>query len=554
MKCDSLKNALFMLLLISIMTGCSQHTKKPVNPMAPKLQNLGPHTFTVSTQNDDAQRYMNQGINLTYGFNHFEAGRAFKEAARLDPDLAMAYWGQALVLGPNINTAMNPDAEPQALNLIQRAKSHLLHASPKEKVLISALEKRYTGHAADRVENDMAYANAMRAVHQRFPDDPDITVFYIESMMTLRPWAYWMPDGRPEEGTTEIVTLTESVLNRFPKHPGALHLYIHLIEPTATPERAEKAADTLMRLMPDAGHMVHMSSHIYQRVGRYADAMTSNQLAIEADERYLKQNKAEGIYPMGYVPHNIHFLWFAATANGQSKIAIEAAQKIASKIDDATLAEMPLTAVFRMVPYWAWARFGLWDKVLNEPAPPATNPFLKGSWHYVRGLAFVATKQLAQAKQELTSLQHIMQDPSLHSPLFSKNTAYTILRIAPEVLAGEIAAAQGQFQSAISYLEKAVRLEDALIYTEPAEWHFPPRLALGAILLEAGYPNEAETVYWEDLRRNRNSGWSLYGLLQALRAQNKMEEAARIEVRFNKAWAQADIALTGSRFGRKSRN
>ncbi len=550
MKHDILKNVLAMLLLTSIVIGCT-HAKKPVNQMAPKLQNLGSHVFAVSTQNEDAQRYMNQGINLTFGFNHFEAGRAFREATRLDSTLAMAYWGQALVLGPNINAAMNPDDESQALDLIQQAKSHISQTSPKEKALIMALEKRYTGNAVERAANDVAYADAMRAVHQRFPNDPDITVFYIESMMNLRPWGYWMPDGRPEEGTTEIVVLTESVLSQSPKHPGALHLYIHLIEPTATPERAEKAADTLMRLMPDAGHMVHMSSHIYQRVGRYADAMKSNQLAIAADERYLKQNKVEGIYPMGYVPHNIHFLWFAATANGQSKIAIEAAEKIASKIDDMTLAEMPLTAVFRMVPYWAWARFGLWQEILNEPAPPATNPFLKGSWHYVRGLAFIATEQLPQAKQELASLQHIMQDPSLHGPLFSKNTAFTILRIAPEVLAGEIAAAQGQFKSAISHLEKAVRLEDALIYTEPAEWHYPPRLALGAILLEAGYPNEAETVYWEDLRRNRDSGWSLYGLLKALQVQNKIEDAAQIEARFKKAWEQADVALTASRFGRK---
>ncbi len=550
MKHDILKNVLAMLLLTSIVIGCT-HAKKPVNQMAPKMQNLGSHVFAVSTKNEDAQRYMNQGINLTYGFNHFEAGRAFREAARLDSTLAMAYWGQALVLGPNINAAMNPDDELQALNLVREAKSRISQASPKEQAMIAALEKRYTGNTAERATNDKAYADAMRTVHQRFPEDPDITVFYIESMMNLRPWGYWMPDGRPEEGTVKIVALTEDVLRRFPRHPGALHLYIHLVEPTATPERAEKAADTLMRLMPDAGHMVHMSSHIYQRVGRYADAMISNQLAIEADERYLKQNKAEGIYPMGYVPHNIHFLWFSATANGQSKIAIEAAKEIGAMIDDATLAEIPHTAVFRMVPYWALARFGLWQEILNEPAPPTTNAFLKGSWHYVRGLAYVATGKLPQANQELISLQKIMQDPSLHSPIFSTNTAFKVLRIAPEVLAGEIAAVQGKFKSAISHLERAVRLEDALAYTEPAEWHFPPRLALGAILLKAGYPDEAETVYWEDLRRNRNSGWSLYGLLQALRAQKKTNEAALIEVRFKKAWEEADIVLTASRFGHK---
>ncbi len=550
MKHDILKYVLVISLLVATVIGCT-HAKKPVSQIAPRLQNLGSHIFTVSTQNEDAQRFINQGLNLAYAFNHFEAGRAFREAARLDPSLAMAYWGQALVLGPNINAPMNPDDEPIALKLVQQAKLRISQGSLREQALIAALEKRYTGNEAERAANDKAYAEAMRTVHQRFPDDPDITVFYIESMMNLRPWGYWMPDGRPEEGTVKIVALTEDVLHRFPKHPGALHLYIHLVEPTSTPERAEKAADTLMRLMPDAGHMVHMSSHIYQRVGRYADAMISNQLAIEADERYLKQNKAEGIYPMGYVPHNIHFLWFSATANGQSKIAIDAAKKIGAMIGDATLAEIPHTAVFRMVPYWALARFGLWQEILNEPAPPTTNAFLQGSWHYVRGLAYVATGKLPQANQELISLQKIMQDPSLHSPIFSTNTAFTVLRIAPEVLAGEIAAVQGKFKSAISHLERAVRLEDALAYTEPAEWHYPPRLALGAILLEAGYPNEAETVYWEDLRRNRDSGWSLYGLLKALQAQNKTEDAAQIEVRFKKAWEQADIVLTASRFGRK---
>jgi tetratricopeptide (TPR) repeat protein len=294
-----------------------------------------------------------------------------------------------------------------------------------------------------------------------------------------------------------------------------------------------------------------MSSHIYQRVGRYADSMKSNQLAIAADEDYIAQCRAQGIYPMMYYPHNIHFLWFAATADSQSKIAIKSAREVAGKIDDAVLKEIPLTAIFRMVPYWTLARFGHWKEILEEPAPPSTNSFLKGSWHYARGLAFVATEQLQQAEQELGTLREIMQDASLDIPLFSKNTARTVLNAAPEVLAGEIAAARGQFDQAIAHLERAVRLEDALIYTEPLEFHFPPRLALGAILLESGRPAEAETVYWEDLRRNRDNGWALYGLMQALRAQKKDDQAALIEARFKKAWARADIELNASRFGRR---
>ncbi len=371
----------------------------PDGQLAPRLQNLGTHAFPVSTRNKRAQLFINQGINLAYGFNHAEARRAFGEAARLDPALAMAYWGQALVLGPNINAPMDPKDEADTLKLAQKAKSLIRSASEREQALISALEKRYSGDSGDRTANDKAYAEAMRTVHRRFPADPDIAMLYVESVMDLRPWGYWMRDGHAYEGTAEIVALTEEVLRRHPAHPAALHMQIHLLEPTATPERAEKAADVLLPLMPAAGHLIHMPSHIYQRVGRHADAIKSNQLAIAADEDYIAQCQAQGLYPMAYYPHNIHFLSFSATASGQSKLAIQTARKTASKIDDATLKEMPLTAVFRMTPYWALARFGHWQEILDEPSPPATNAFLKGSWHYVRGLAFAATGHLSKANK-----------------------------------------------------------------------------------------------------------------------------------------------------------
>lgn len=553
MKPHTFRLAILALTLVVASTFESFAATEPDGQLIPRLQNLGTHTFPVSTRNPLAQQYINQGLNLAYAFNHAEARRAFREAARLDPGLAMAYWGQALVLGPNINAMMEPNEEPQALEIMQQAKSLMMNASPKEQALISALEKRYSGKTEHRTTNDKAYAEAMREVHQRFPDDADIAVLYVESMMDLRPWGYWMLDGTPYEGTAEIVALTEDVLQRNPQHPGALHMYIHLIEPTSTPERAETAADTLLNLMPEAGHMIHMASHIYQRIGRYADSMKSNQLAIAADENYITQCHAQGLYPMVYYPHNIHFLWFAATMDGQSKIAIESAKQAAGKIDDEVLKAIPLTAIFRVTPYWALARFGHWQEILEQPAPPSTNPFLTGSWHYVRGLAFVAMRQPLQAEQELIALGKIMKNPSLDNPLLSKNTTSTILSIAPEVLAGEIAAAHGQFDQAIAYLEKAVRLEDALVYTEPLEFHLPPRLALGAILLEAGQPTEAETVYWEDLRRNRNNGWALYGLIQALRAQKKDDQARLIEARFKKAWERADVTLQASRFGRPLR-
>lgn len=515
----------------------------------PRLLNLGSHTFPVSTRSKSAQQFMNQGLNLSYAFNHAEAGRSFREAARLDPLLAMAYWGQALVLGPNINAMMESKDEAAALDLVRKAASLMAKASPRERALISALEKRYTGSSEQRKANNRAYADAMREVHTRFPDDLDIAMLYVESMMDLNSWGYWMRDGYPLEGTAEIVALTESVIRRNPKHPGAVHMYIHLVEPTSTPERAEKAADTLLTLMPAAGHAVHMPSHIYQRVGRYADAIKSNQLAIAADEEYLSHSHAQGMYRVMYTPHNIHFLWFAATMDGQSRLAIESARKVAGAIDDAALETVPGAGTFRVTPYWAYAKFGKWNEILQEPAPPATNAFLKGGWHYVRGLAFAATRQLPQAEQELEALRGIMQNGSLDWPLMSLNTARDVLSIGPEILAGEIAAARGQFDSAIAYLDRAVRIEDGLVYTEPSEWQSPPRLALGAVLLEAGRAAEAETVYWEDLRKNRNNGWALYGLLQTLRAQKKDDQAALVEARFRNAWARADIALNASRFG-----
>ena len=521
----------------------------PTGAIAPRLQKLGTHAFPVSTKNRQAQLFMNQGLNLSYAFNHAEAGRAYREAARLDPNLAMAYWGEALALGPNINAPMDPASEPKAVEVINKAIALKAKASPREQALIDALTQRYSGRAEDRKARDVVYADAMRKVHLQFPDDQDIAMLYVEAVMDLRPWGYWTRDGTPYERTTEIVGLTEKVIAQNPKHPGALHLYIHLMEANE-PFKAEPAADRLLTLMPAAGHMVHMPAHIYQRVGRYADAARSNELAIAADEDYISQCNAQGLYPMAYYPHNLHFLWFAATADGRSKLAIENARKTASRVDDETLKAAPLLAGFRVIPYLALTRFGKWDEMLAEPEPPATSAYMRGTWHYARGTSFLGKGQTSDAEQELAKLKEIMNDASLDQPLFSPNTGRAILSIAQEVLSGEVAAAKKDYNQAVSHLERAVRLEDALVYTEPSEFHYPPRLALGAVLLAANRAPEAETVYWEDLRRNRENGWALYGLMQALKAQSKNEDSALVEARFKKAWARADVTLTASRFGK----
>src|SRR5438067_437195 len=527
----------------------AQQGVSPTGAIAPRLQKLGDHKFPVSTKNAQAQLFMNQGLNLSYAFNHAEAGRAYREAERLDPNLAIAFWGEALALGPNINAPMDPAAEPKALEAIGKAIALKSQASPREQALIDALTQRYSGRAEERRANDVAYAEAMRKVHLQFPGDDDISMLYVESVMDLRPWGYWTKDGTPYDRTPEIVALTEKVIAKNSNHPGALHLYIHLMEAFSA-DKAEAAADRLLTLMPAAGHMVHMPAHIYQRVGRYADAQKSNEMAIAADEDYISQCRAQGLYPMAYYPHNLHFLWFASTAEGKSKLAIEAARKAASQVNDETLKAVPLLAGFRVVPYYALTRFGKWDEMLREPEPPAVSAYLTGMWRYARATAFLGKGQTDSAEQEAAKLKDLMADKSLDQPLFSPNTGRAVLTIAQEVLAGNIAAAKKNYDEAVTHLERAVRLEDALVYTEPAEFHYPPRQALGAVLLEAKRPAEAETVYWEDLKRNRENGWALFGLMQALKAEGKNDDAALIEARFKKAWARADVKLTSSRFGR----
>lgn len=528
----------------------SKESQKPslTGQLAPRLQNLGTHVFPVTTKSEPAQLFINQGMSLAYGFNHAEAGRSFREAARLDPECAMAYWGQALVLGPNINMPMSPEEEPKAYALAQKAVAMKAKASPREQALIDTLARRYSGRKEDRAANDRAYADAMREVARGLPDDLDAATLFAEALMDLRPWNYWTPDGKPYPETPEMVATLESVLARNPQHPGANHYYIHVMEPTKDAEKAEAAADRLAKLMPGAGHMVHMPGHIYMRIGRYADAVASNEQAILADEDYITQCRAQGLYPMAYYPHNIHFLWSAAAMEGRSRQAIDASRKVASKVTDAMLKEVPILAGFRVVPYYALTRFGHWDEMLREPAPPEGQLFLKGTWHYARGTAFAAKGELDTADKELAEVRRIAGDPSLNVTLFSPNTAAAILAIAPEVLAGDLAARRKQYDEAIAHLERGVRLEDGLVYTEPAEWHYPVRQMLGAVLLEAGRAREAETVYWEDLKRNRDNGWSLFGLEQALRAQGRNDEAAAVKERFRKAWASADVTLTASRF------
>jgi tetratricopeptide (TPR) repeat protein len=516
--------------------------------VAPRLQNVGDHTHPITTQDEMAQKFFNQGLNLTYGFNHREAARAYREVARRDPEAAMAYWGHALVLGPNINMPMSADEEPKAYELVQKAMGLRNKVSQRERDYIEALAARYSGKAEDRAERDKAYAEAMRKLHEKYPDDLDAATLYAESLMDLRPWNYWTRDGQPYPETVEILETVESVLKRNPNHPGAIHYYIHAVE-LPKPYLAESGADRLRTLAPGAGHLVHMPSHIYRRVGRYADASESNVNAIAADEDYITQCRAQGIYPLAYYPHNIHFLWDSATMEGRKQVAVEAARKVGSRVTPEMLKEVPILRTFKVVPLFAYVRFGLWEEILQEPRPPAEQRYWTGIWHYARGTAFMATGQLEEAAAELESLRMMAADKSMAEvALFSPNNAASVLAIATEALSGELAAKRGYDEKAIAHLHRAVLLQDALVYIEPPDWHYPMRQSLGAVLLEAGRPDEAEVVYWEDLKRTPENGWSLFGLMKALEAQGKSEQAGVIEERFRKAWSRSDVALTASRF------
>ena len=507
----------------------------PGAPLAPRLQNLGVHAFPVSTRVARAQLFMNQGLNLTYGFNHAEAARAFAEAARLDPNLAMAYWGQALVLGPNINAAMDPEAEPKALELVRKAVALKGKATARERAYIDALALRYTGKAEDRAKADRAFADAMRKVAETYPNDLDAGTIYAESLMDLRPWGYWTRDGQPYDETRQIVATLEQVIARHKNHPGALHLWIHLWEAT-DPKKAEAEADRLVPLMPGAGHMVHMPAHIYQRVGRHADVVRVNLLAAKADEEYIAACKAQGLYPLAYYPHNLHFIWMGASASGQKTLALESARKLANAVPAEGLAAAPILQGFLVVPYWAMVRFSEWDQILAEKGPAHSTPFTQAAWRYARATALLAKDRVSEAESELETLRTLVQDPVLKGQTtFSSNNGFTILRIAVEVVAGEIAAKRQDWDKAIVHLDRAVRFDDALVYTEPHDWHVPARQNLAAVLMAAGRADEAETVLWEDLKRNPDHVWNLSLMSKALRMQNKTAEAALIDARLAKS-------------------
>lgn len=515
----------------------------------PLYDDLGSYHRAITTTVPAAQQYFDQGLRLSYAFNHAEAIRAFREAQRLDPGCAMCYWGEAYAWGPNINLPMDSAGGVAGFAAAQRALARIDDASPVEQALIRAIAARYVAvPLPDRAGLDSAYASAMAEAAARFADDRDVATLYADALMNLRPWNYWnREDGSPYPGTETIVAQLGGVIAAVPDHPGACHLYIHAVE-AVTPEKAVPCAERLATAMPGAGHLVHMPAHVYIRVGRYADAVDANVHAVHADEVYIEGQRPEGVYPIGYYPHNHHFLAFAATMAGRSAQAIDHANKTAATTPVEVAQALPFVEPYLHYPFLALVTFGRWDEVLALPLPPEDLPYSWGMAQYARGVAFAATQQWDDAQAALAAVKRIATSGTAGYQSAGWATPATNLEIATHALAGEIAARQGQHDEAIAHFTAAMEIEDAQLYTEPPDWYYPIRHSLGAALLAAGKPAEAERVYREDLQRFPENGWALFGLSEALHQQGRHDESGAVDARFKRAWATADVTLTASRF------
>jgi tetratricopeptide (TPR) repeat protein len=514
------------------------------------LPDLGLHERVVTTKSAHAQAFFNQGLALTYGFNHDEAARSYAKAGSLDKSCAMCWWGAAYTMGPNYNMPMLPDRAAAAWDALQRAEqAALAEASPVERALVAALAKRYSGpEYLDPVAMqpfNQAYAAAMREVAEQFPEDMDVQVLFAESLMNLNPWKLWTPAGEPGPDTEEIVATLEMVLAKMPEHPGANHYYVHAIEASKQPEKAEAAADRLGSLVPGAGHLVHMPAHIYQRIGRYADASEANRRANEADQRYLDTVDPPGYYGF-YVSHNYGFLAYSASMEGRSAESIEASRKSAAQMPRDMVCGMPGMDFFVAEPLLVLVRFGRWEQILAEPKPDAKYPVLMALWHHAHGMALAATGKTTEARADLAAIRDI-ETSIPEEMLTGLNAGRMVLELAARVLEARIADAENS-ADAIALWEAAVSLEDQLAYNEPADWFYPTRHYLGAALLDAGKPKAAIEVYEADLDKHPRNGWALFGLWTAQVAAKQDAKAKQTKLEFEKAWSRADIELTRSAY------
>jgi len=532
-----------------ILAACQKPTATVVGSStdAPLFDGMGSHHRAVTTRSPITQRYFDQGLVWAYAFNHDEAIRSFGAAAKNDPQCAMAYWGIALCNGPHINfPIMLPERSQAAWDALQQAQARKALATPVERELIEALSKRYANpEPADRRGLDEAYAAAMEVVWKKYPNDPDVGSLYAESLMDLQPWDLWTKQGQPKGRTVEIVGVLEEVLRTSPNHPGANHLYIHAVEAGPTPEKGIASAERLRNMVPAAGHLMHMPSHIDVQVGEWAKASDQNVAAAAADRRYREISPRQGFYRV-YMAHNDHFLAFSAMMEGRSATALEAARRMVAGVpEDYARKDSTLVDPYMMVVLDVLKRFGLWDDVLEEPDPPAYLPITTAYWHYARGVAFAAKGQLDAARREQAEFRAATAKIPPDA-MMAINKAHQVLAIADKVLAAEIALRDGHADQAIALLREGVQFEDQLMYMEPPEWIQPARHTLGAVLLSEGRVGDAEVVYREDLAIWPENGWSLYGLASCLDQAGKKSDAADVWTRFDKVWQRSDVKIGSS--------
>jgi tetratricopeptide (TPR) repeat protein len=520
---------------------------------APLFDGMSDYQMPITTDSADAQRYFDQGMVLSFAFNHAESIRSFRAAQTLDPSCAMCFWGEALATGPNINVTskgkviMSAADRKAAFAALSQAEALKAAVSPRERAYIDALAQRYNGNPdTPREPLDLAWAAAMGELAGQYPEDMTAAAIYAEALMNTMPWNYWSDDGIAKPETSAVIDSLDRVLVKEPDHPLALHLYIHALEASNDPGRAEAAADRLANLVPGAGHLVHMPSHIYYRIGRYNDAAEANIKAADVDEAYIASCNAQGFYPALYYPHNIHFLWAASTMQGQSALSIESARRVVANVRVEQVKAFPTVEFFRTVPLLSLVRFGKWDEILAEPHPHEGFMFAKSIWHYARGVAFSAQGQTSDAQAELGALIPLKDDVSVRFLDSRDYPGSMLVGIAIELLQGEIAYRQGDYDIAIEHFEQAVVTQDLLPYTEPPFWYYPTRQSLGAALLANGQLTEAEAVFRRDLELYPHNGWSMFGLAQSLEAQGKSDEADEVRHHFDAAWQFADIELSGA--------
>ena len=548
------------LSILAVLAACSKSSApEPTAPKTPLYSNLGSYRHQITTASADAQRYFDQGLTLSYAFNHAEAIRSFRQAAALDPDCAMCYWGVAYALGPNINAPMTPEQAKEAYDAIEQARQRAAKASAQEQAYVAALAKRYSSDPkADRAPLDAAYATAMKELVATFPDDLDAATIYAQSLMDTSPWNYWNADGSPRPATNDVLAALESVLKRNSDHAGAIHFYIHAVEASPNPGRAEQYADRLAALVPGAGHLVHMPGHIYLRTGRYNDASAANERAITVDAAYQSGDRAPGnmTYDIGYVPHNPHFFVTSASFEGRRADALRAADEVRGKMHADMLRDPAMGGMVQhmmLTPLFTKLRFAMWDEVLAEPAPPQDIPYMQAIWQAARSIAYSATGRVSEAEKALAAVMAAKDDASLKSMYVSSvNVGAAVAGIAYEVAAGELRARQKRSQEAARHFAAAVALEDKLTYMEPPDWPIPVRQLQGAALLALGRAADADAAFSGDLKKFPKNGWSLSGLHASRVKQGREREAATLALQqeLQQAWRRADVKLDAGRIVR----